>query len=101
MYSETRMETWRWPKGCWPMPCYLPTCTMWGRDSDVLSFFLTAGLRGLMLAVILAALMSSLTSVFNSSSTLFTLDLYQRARPHASEMELMIVGRYNSEDLMK
>ncbi|XP_075901593.1 sodium/glucose cotransporter 4 [Nelusetta ayraudi] len=51
------------------------------------------GLRGLMLAVILAALMSSLTSVFNSSSTLFTLDLYQRARPHASEMELMIVGR--------
>lgn len=52
-----------------------------------------AGLRGLMLAVMLAALMSSLTSIFNSSSTLFTLDLYHRARPHASEMELMIVGR--------
>ncbi|XP_029683760.1 sodium/glucose cotransporter 4-like isoform X1 [Takifugu rubripes] len=51
------------------------------------------GLRGLMLAVILAALMSSLTSVFNSSSTLFTLDLYHKARPRASEMELMIVGR--------
>uniref|UniRef100_H2TSN3 Solute carrier family 5 member 9 n=1 Tax=Takifugu rubripes TaxID=31033 RepID=H2TSN3_TAKRU len=51
------------------------------------------GLRGLMLAVILAALMSSLTSVFNSSSTLFTLDLYHKARPKASEMELMIVGR--------
>uniref|UniRef100_A0A8C6PSJ5 Solute carrier family 5 member 9 n=1 Tax=Nothobranchius furzeri TaxID=105023 RepID=A0A8C6PSJ5_NOTFU len=51
------------------------------------------GLRGLMLAVILAALMSSLTSIFNSSSTLFTLDLYHRARPRASEMELMIVGR--------
>uniref|UniRef100_A0A3B5LI90 Solute carrier family 5 member 9 n=1 Tax=Xiphophorus couchianus TaxID=32473 RepID=A0A3B5LI90_9TELE len=51
------------------------------------------GLRGLMLAVILAALMSSLTSIFNSSSTIFTLDLYHKARPRASEMELMIVGR--------
>uniref|UniRef100_A0A8C3ALR9 Solute carrier family 5 member 9 n=1 Tax=Cyclopterus lumpus TaxID=8103 RepID=A0A8C3ALR9_CYCLU len=51
------------------------------------------GLRGLMLAVMLAALMSSLTSIFNSSSTLFTLDLYHRARPRASERELMIVGR--------
>uniref|UniRef100_A0A7N6AKH3 Solute carrier family 5 member 9 n=1 Tax=Anabas testudineus TaxID=64144 RepID=A0A7N6AKH3_ANATE len=51
------------------------------------------GLRGLMLAVMLAALMSSLTSIFNSSATLFTLDLYHRARPKASERELMIVGR--------
>uniref|UniRef100_A0A672YUU9 Solute carrier family 5 member 9 n=1 Tax=Sphaeramia orbicularis TaxID=375764 RepID=A0A672YUU9_9TELE len=51
------------------------------------------GLRGLMLAVMLAALMSSLTSIFNSSSTLFTLDLYHRARPRASEWELMVVGR--------
>ncbi|KAM3620150.1 uncharacterized protein V6R79_018925 [Siganus canaliculatus] len=51
------------------------------------------GLRGLMLAVMLAALMSSLTSIFNSSSTLFTLDLYHKARPRASERELMIVGR--------
>uniref|UniRef100_H3CHT6 Solute carrier family 5 member 9 n=1 Tax=Tetraodon nigroviridis TaxID=99883 RepID=H3CHT6_TETNG len=51
------------------------------------------GVRGLMLAVILAALMSSLTSVFNSSSTLFTLDLYHKVRPRASELELMIVGR--------
>ncbi|KAM8874030.1 sodium/glucose cotransporter 4 isoform 1-T1 [Spinachia spinachia] len=51
------------------------------------------GLRGLMLAVMLAALMSSLTSIFNSSSTLFTLDLYHKARPTASERELMVVGR--------
>ncbi|XP_071759597.1 sodium/glucose cotransporter 4 isoform X2 [Centroberyx gerrardi] len=51
------------------------------------------GLRGLMLAVMLAALMSSLTSIFNSSSTLFTLDLYHRARPRATERELMLVGR--------
>jgi Na+/proline symporter len=46
-----------------------------------------------MLAVMLAALMSSLTSIFNSSSTLFTLDLYNRARPRATEKELMVVGR--------
>lgn len=54
-----------------------------------------------MLAVILAALMSSLTSVFNSSSTLFTLDLYHRARPKASERELMIVGRYSYKNSKK
>nr|XP_020476511.1 sodium/glucose cotransporter 4-like isoform X2 [Monopterus albus] len=59
----------------------------------MISRALFPGLRGLMLAVMLAALMSSLTSIFNSSSTLFTLDLYHRARPKASERELMIVGR--------
>ncbi len=38
------------------------------------------GVRGLMLAVLLAALMSSLSSIFNSASTLFTMDLYTRMR---------------------
>ncbi|NXR19100.1 SC5A9 protein, partial [Cinclus mexicanus] len=51
------------------------------------------GLRGLMIAVMMAALMSSLTSVFNSSSTLFVVDIWQRIRRKASEQELMIVGR--------
>uniref|UniRef100_A0A8D0BJE1 Carbonic anhydrase n=1 Tax=Salvator merianae TaxID=96440 RepID=A0A8D0BJE1_SALMN len=51
---------------------------------------------GLMLAVMLAALMSSLASIFNSSGTLFTMDIYNRLRPHASEKELLIVGRYQS-----
>ncbi|XP_077391470.1 sodium/glucose cotransporter 4 isoform X2 [Festucalex cinctus] len=51
------------------------------------------GVRGLMLAVMFASLLSSLTSIFNSSATIFTLDLYRQARPAASEMELMIVGR--------
>ncbi|NWH86798.1 SC5A9 protein, partial [Aegithalos caudatus] len=51
------------------------------------------GLRGLMIAVMMAALMSSLTSVFNSSSTLFVIDIWQRVRKQASEQELMIVGR--------
>ena len=41
----------------------------------------------------MAALMSSLTSVFNSGSTIFTLDIYTRIRSKASELELVIVGR--------
>ncbi|XP_035240168.1 sodium/glucose cotransporter 2 [Anguilla anguilla] len=51
------------------------------------------GLRGLMLAVMLAALMSSLASIFNSSSTLFTMDIWTRLRRQARDRELMIVGR--------
>ncbi|XP_077899102.1 sodium/mannose cotransporter SLC5A10 isoform X1 [Ictidomys tridecemlineatus] len=51
------------------------------------------GLRGLMIAVMMAALMSSLTSIFNSSSTLFTMDIWKRLRPWASERELLLVGR--------
>ncbi|XP_016431243.1 sodium/myo-inositol cotransporter 2 [Sinocyclocheilus rhinocerous] len=54
---------------------------------------LPAGLRGLMMSVMLAALMSSLTSIFNSSSTIFTMDLWRNIRRTASEWELMIVGR--------
>ncbi|XP_037683205.1 sodium/glucose cotransporter 4 isoform X2 [Choloepus didactylus] len=51
------------------------------------------GLRGLMIAVIMAALMSSLTSIFNSSSTLFAIDVWQHFRRKATEQELMVVGR--------
>ncbi|XP_062035910.1 sodium/myo-inositol cotransporter 2 isoform X2 [Lepus europaeus] len=54
---------------------------------------LPTGLRGLMMAVMVAALMSSLTSIFNSASTIFTMDLWNHVRPRASEKELMIVGR--------
>lgn len=59
-----------------------------------LCVFSSPGLRGLMMAVMIAALMSSLTSIFNSASTLFTMDLWKNFRSHASEWELMIVGRY-------
>ncbi|XP_019350118.1 sodium/mannose cotransporter SLC5A10 isoform X1 [Alligator mississippiensis] len=52
-----------------------------------------SGLRGLMIAVMMAALMSSLTSVFNSSSTLFTMDMWRKVRPDAGERELLLVGR--------
>ncbi|XP_070828257.1 sodium/myo-inositol cotransporter-like [Chaetodon trifascialis] len=51
------------------------------------------GLRGLMMAVMIAALMSDLDSIFNSSSTIFTLDIYQTFRREASQRELLIVGR--------
>ncbi|XP_029371240.1 sodium/glucose cotransporter 1 isoform X2 [Echeneis naucrates] len=51
------------------------------------------GLRGLMLSVMMASLMSSLTSIFNSASTLFTMDIYTKIRRSATERELMIAGR--------
>ena len=52
-----------------------------------------AGLRGLMIAAMIAAVISTLTSIFNSSSTLFTLDIWYKVRPRASERELLIVGK--------
>ncbi|CAG2104592.1 unnamed protein product [Medioppia subpectinata] len=52
-----------------------------------------AGLTGLMLSVMMAALMSSLTSIFNSASTIFTIDIYNRFRRQASEVEQVIAGR--------
>ena len=50
----------------------------------------------IMIAVMMAALMSSLTSIFNSSSTLFTMDIWKKHRPRASEKELLLVGRYET-----
>ena len=47
-----------------------------------------------MIAVMLAALMSDLTSIFNSASTLFTMDIYRELRKKADTKELLIVGRY-------
>ncbi len=54
---------------------------------------LPAGLKGVMLSVMLAALMSDLTSIFNSASTLFTMDVYKHLRKSATVRELMVVGR--------
>ena len=45
------------------------------------------------MAVMMAALMSDLTSIFNSASTLFTIDVYGLIRKKASVRELMITGR--------
>jgi SSS family solute:Na+ symporter len=54
---------------------------------------LPLGFKGLVVGGILAALMSSLASLFNSSATLFTVDFYQKYKPHAPEKELVRVGR--------
>ena len=54
---------------------------------------LPEGLRGLVVAGIIAALMSSLSSLFNSTATLFTLDIYKKIKPKVSEQKLVLIGR--------
>lgn len=54
---------------------------------------LPAGLRGIVVAGLLSALMSSLASLFNSCATLFTVDIYEKLRPGRPEKELVRVGR--------
>lgn len=59
----------------------------------LIAVLLPIGLRGLVVAGLLAALMSSLSSVFNSTSTLLTLDVYKKLRPEASERQLVLFGQ--------
>lgn len=54
---------------------------------------LPAGIRGIVVAGLLAALMSSLAGVFNASSTLFTMDIYSKFKPNVSETQLVRMGR--------
>jgi len=54
---------------------------------------LPVGVRGIVVAGLLAALMSSLAGAFNASSTLFTIDFYSRLHPNASQERLVWVGR--------
>lgn len=54
---------------------------------------LPVGIRGIVVAGLLAALMSSLAGVFNASATLFTMDFYSRINPAASERHLVWMGR--------
>jgi solute:Na+ symporter, SSS family len=54
---------------------------------------LPPGLRGLVVAGLMAALMSSLSSLFNSCAALFTVDIYEKLRPGASERHLVRIGR--------
>ena len=51
------------------------------------------GLRGILAGGLLAALMSSLASVYNACSTLFTMDIYKKIKPEAGNKELVRVGR--------
>ena len=59
----------------------------------LMSNLLPSGLRGLVAAGLLAALMSSLASVFNSVSTLFTVDIYKKLRPNTPEKKLVRTGQ--------
>jgi solute:Na+ symporter, SSS family len=59
----------------------------------LVSNLLPVGLRGLVLAGMLSALMSALASLFNSTATLFTVDFYKRIWPQSSEKHLVFVGR--------
>ncbi|MBE0668420.1 MAG: Na+/glucose cotransporter, partial [Bacteroidales bacterium] len=61
--------------------------------STLVTELLPIGFKGLVIGGILAALMSSLASLFNSSATLFTIDFYQKYKPKAPEKELVRVGR--------
>jgi SSS family solute:Na+ symporter len=59
----------------------------------MVKYLLPEGLRGIVVAGLLSALMGSLAGVFNACSTLFTVDLYQKWRPKASQKELVHTGR--------
>jgi SSS family solute:Na+ symporter len=59
----------------------------------MVQYLLPAGLRGIVVAGLLSALMGSLAGVFNACSTLFTVDLYQKWKPQASQHQLVRMGR--------
>lgn len=61
--------------------------------STLVVALLSPGWRGLVAAGLIAALMSSLSSVFNSCSTLVTCDIYRNIRPQATERQLVFVGQ--------
>lgn len=59
----------------------------------LMTTLLPSGLRGLVAAGLMAALMSSLASVFNSCSTIFTVDIYKKLFPGTEEKRLLKIGR--------
>jgi len=59
----------------------------------LVSELLPIGMKGLVVGGLMAALMSSLASLFNSSAMLFTVDFYKKFRPDTSEKRLVFVGR--------
>lgn len=61
--------------------------------AKMVNTLLPVGVKGLVVAALLAAIMSSLASVFNSSSTLAVVDFYKHYRPEASEKQLVFAGR--------
>jgi len=61
--------------------------------STMVKELLPIGFKGIVIGGILAALMSSLASLFNSSAMLFTVDFYQKYKPNKNERHYVIVGR--------
>ena len=59
----------------------------------MVKYLLPSGLRGIVVAGLLAALMGSLAGVFNACSTLFTVDLYEKWRPEATQAQIVRTGR--------
>jgi SSS family solute:Na+ symporter len=59
----------------------------------MVKYLLPPGLRGIVVAGLLSALMGSLAGVFNACSTLFTVDLYEKWRPDASQAQIVRTGR--------
>jgi SSS family solute:Na+ symporter len=59
----------------------------------MVQYLLPPGLRGIVVAGLLSALMGSLAGVFNACSTLFTVDLYEKWKPKATQAQLVRVGR--------
>jgi SSS family solute:Na+ symporter len=59
----------------------------------MVQYLLPPGLRGLVVAGLLSALMGSLAGVFNACSTLFTVDLYEKWRPNSSQHQIVRMGR--------
>ena len=59
----------------------------------MVKYLLPVGLRGIVVAGLLSALMGSLAGVFNACSTLFTVDIYEKIRPKASQHEIVRMGR--------
>lgn len=66
----------------------------------VLMTLVPGGLRGLVFAALIAAIVSSLASMMNSISTIFTMDVYRAARPTQSEHHYVTVGRVTSFSAM-
>ena len=72
------------------------TFTMSSADAafpTLVAKLLPAGFKGLVVCGILAALMSSLASLFNSSAMLFTIDFYKRFRPETPEKKVVGIGQ--------
>jgi SSS family solute:Na+ symporter len=59
----------------------------------MVEYLLPPGIRGIVVAGLLSALMGSLAGVFNACSTLFTVDIYEKLRPKATQAELVRMGR--------